>query len=434
VSLAEANAAAPALNLEKMLTALAGKKPSTVLLDIPSFWPKYSEVIAKTPKAAIHGLLAFKAAAALVGHVESSELRKLFPASTSKERGLDCVDSLTDFMASELVDSYFIRAAYNEQSLKAVDKMATNVIAAFKKRVGELEWLGAESRKRAVKKVENIVRNIGHRTDEAANPDPMSGESLATYYRDLNITTGSHFANSLGGMRVKTAKAFAQVDLPIDRKSFLLPVSGPNAAYYMAANSINIPAGSTQLPAFHHQLPSYALYGGVGSIIGHEITHGFDSNGRKWDENAAHSKWWDDESSNKFDDLSQCFIEQYNAYEVDVPSGKANVNGNITLAENISDAGGLRAAYEAWLAERKAMPSAWDQDLPGLDMFTHEQLFFIMWGNNWCSSYSAAGMEDLIKTDNHAPATARLGLTAQNSGAFKEAFKCKNKKPACEIF
>jgi endothelin-converting enzyme len=220
----------------------------------------------------------------------------------------------------------------------------------------------------------------------------------------------------------------------MDLKSFLQPVSGPNALYYMAANSVNIPAGITQLPGFHHQLPSYALYGGVGSIIGHEITHGFDSNGRKWDENAAYAKWWDDESSSKFDGLTQCFVKQYDSYQLEVPSGKANVSGTTTLAENISDAGGLRAAYDAWLAERKAMPSAWDQDLPGLDMFTHEQLFFIMWGNNWCSSYSAAGMDDLIKTDNHAPATARLGLTAQNSGAFKEAFKCKNKKPACEIF
>ena len=433
MSLAEANAAVPALNLEKMLTILAGKRPSTVLLDIPSFWPKYSNIIANQPKAAIQGFMAVKATIGLIDHVESPELRKLFKPSHPGERGLECVDSVTG-MASELVDSYFVRAAYNEQSRKSVDKIATNVIAAFKKRVGELEWLGDESRQRAVKKAENIVQNVGYRTDKTINPDVTSGESLATYYRGLNITTASHFTNVLSGMRHSTGKAYAQFDQPMDLKSFIKPVSGPNALYYMAANSINMPAGITQLPAFHHELPSYALYGGVGSFIGHEITHGFDSNGRKWNENAAYAKWWDDKSSNNFDDLTQCFIKQYDSYEVDVPSGKANVNGTFTLAENISDAGGLRAAYDAWLAERKAMPSSWNQDMPGLDMFTHEQLFFMMWANNWCSSYSESTKESMLTSDNHAPASARLALTAQNSRGFKEAFKCKTKEPTCEIF
>lgn len=412
-----------------------GKKPSTVLVEKLSFWPQFSEIISKHPKAALQGFIAVKAIFGLASYVESDELRKIYKTPTSGERGLDCVDAVTA-MASELVDSYYLKAAYNDQTQQGATKLTTKILAAFKTRVGELEWMGAEAKQRAIKKVENMVQNIGYRTDKTINPDVLSATSLATYYRGLNISTPSHFSNALHGLRDRTAKTYAKVGLPADymRTSFVRPISGPNALYYAPGNSIVIPAGFIQLPMFHHELPDYAVYGGLGSIIGHEITHGFDSNGRMWDENAVYSKWWDNGTITNFAERAQCFVEQFGSYQVDTPAGKANVSGEITLAENIADAGGLSVAYEAWVAERKAMPSAWDQDLPGLDMFTHEQLFFISWGNNWCSSYSDAVLQTRLVQDNHAPASARLSLTAQNSRAFKEAYKCKVKEPTCEIF
>lgn len=378
------------------------------------------------------GFMARKAAQAMTPYLESPELRQIYGVTPGAERGLDCVDAVRT-MADDLLDSYYIKAAYNDDSKRVVGDMATNIIATFKKRVGELEWIGKESRDRAVNKVSNIIQNIGYETDKTIQPDLTSAESLATYYRDLNIT-GSHFSNALAGKRHSTAKSYAQAEMPFARTAFLRSVGVTNALYYMMANSVEIPAGVSQLPLFHHQLPDYALYGGLGSIIGHEVTHGFDSNGRKWNEHAVFAKWWDDESISNFEDRSQCFVEQFNAFQVDVPGGKANISGERTLAENISDAGGLRSAYDAWVAERKAKPSAWDQDLPGLDKFTHEQLFYMFWGNNWCNAYSPEMMQASVAAGAHAPASARLALTAQNSRGFKEAFKCKAKEPVCEIF
>jgi endothelin-converting enzyme len=195
-----------------------------------------------------------------------------------------------------------------------------------------------------------------------------------------------------------------------------------------------IPAGISQLPLFHYHLPDYALYGGLGSVIGHEITHGFDSNGRLWNEDAEHRTWWDNATVNGFQSRAQCFVDQYSQFEVPIPGGQqGKVSGELTLPENLADSGGLRAAYEAWVADRKNMPEAWDQDLPGLDEFTHEQMFFIFWGNLWCD-YSSPARNELVLQDVHAPHSARILGMAANSRAFKEAWNCPVKEPVCELF
>ncbi len=174
---------------------------------------------------------------------------------------------------------------------------------------------------------------------------------------------------------------------------------------------------------FHPSLPWYANYGGMGSILGHELTHGFDDTGREYDENGNHLPWWDNDTVAEFQRRAECFVGQFNNFTLDGPTGPLHVNGQLTLGENLADAGGLNVAYDTWIANRAAL----ELSLPGLQMFTHEQLYFVFYANVWCSTRTPP------PGDTHSPDMIRIKAMMQNSRAFKEAFNCSVKEPVCEL-
>ncbi|KAK3304769.1 uncharacterized protein B0T15DRAFT_419132 [Chaetomium strumarium] len=444
VSVADVAKAAPAVGLDKLVAALtpADSTPTDILLVVPDFWAEFSTLLESHSKAAVQGFLVWKAINEVAPYIMEEHLAAAVGYEDPRERWQTCV-AAADTMLRHILDHYFVQATYPNLTLQAADRMTTDLRAAFKKRLGELDWMSAESRARAIKKVENMNQNIGYPT---ADPDLTSPQSLAAYYDGLNFTATSYFANMLAARRHTTLKAYAEVARPPNRVSFSGSVTTVNAWYHPLTNSMIIPAGISQLPLFHYHLPDYALYGGLGSVIGHEITHGFDNNGRLWNENAEHRAWWDNSTISSFQSRAQCFVDQYSQFSVPIPASdsgsgssqsqsvqKGQVSGELTLPENLADSGGLRAAYDAWVADRKNMPEAWDQDLPGLDEFTHEQLFFIFWGNLWCD-YSTPERNELVLQDVHAPHSARILGMAANSRAFREAWNCPVKEPVCELF
>ena len=429
VTLADIGTDAPAFGFDKLIAGLTprGKTPQALLLEEPNFWPQFSSLVTNHSRAAVQGYMVWKTITSLAGSVEAPDLWEVMGSEPIGERWQQCVGA-ADGMLRHILDHYYVLATYPELTLQAADKMTTNIRAQFKKRLAELDWMSAESKQRAIKKAENIVQNIGY---PKANPDLRSAESLASYYAGINITT-DFFTNALSARRFKTAKAYAEVANAPNRNN-MDNIADVNAFYTPWTNSITIPAGISQLSIFHYHLPDYALYGGLGSVIGHEITHGFDNSGRRWSEDAEREAWWDNSTIAAFEKRAQCFVDQYSAFEVDTPQGRRKVDGLLTLGENLSDAGGLRSAYDAWVADRKAMPNSWDQKLPGLESFTSEQLFFISYANTWCETPSLQSM-DRILADEHAPSVMRIRGGTQNSRAFREAFKCKVKEPVCELF
>jgi endothelin-converting enzyme len=435
-SVAEIAAAAPALSLDKLVSGLspAGHVPTEILLEEPSLWPNISQMITRQPKAAVQGYMIWKVINSVKLLIESPELWEALGAESpagSTSRWELCVEMSTA-LVGHMADHYYVSATYPEPVLQAADKLTTNIRTQFKKRIGDLDWMSHTAKQRATSKVDNMRQNIGYQT---SNPDVRSMQSLATYYDTLNFTS-DYFSNVLSAQGHMATKAYAELARPADRSLFVGgSISRANAFYNPSTNSMFIPAGISQLPIFHHDLPDYALYGGLGVVIGHELTHGFDDGGSMYDEHAELRTWWDNSTVANFANRTQCFVDQYSKYEVDMPGGgKANVDGDLTLGENLSDAGGMRTAYDAWVAERNTMPGTWDQNLPGLDKFTHEQLFFVFFGNMWCGKTTPAMAAMLLQMDNHAPDLQRiLGGTA-NSRAFREAFKCKVKEPTCELF
>ncbi|KAK4102432.1 zincin [Parathielavia hyrcaniae] len=422
--------AAPVLGFDKLLAGLmpSGEAPSTILMLVPDFWPQFSDLLASHSKAALHGFLVWKTTNALAEHVYDETLWTLLGVSPSENRWEDCVAG-SDRMIRHIKDRYFISAAYPDLTMQAADKMTTKILAQFKERLNELDWMSEDARKRANVKAERLVQNIGY---PKANPDLRLADSVAAYYDGLNFTA-DHFSNNLHALRFNLAKQYAEANGPPNRHS-IGNAAEVNAFYDPTTNSISIPAGYSQLPIFHYLLPEYALYGGLGAVIGHEITHGFDNDGRLWSEDAEREAWWDNATIAAFESRAQCFVDQFSRFDVAVPGGRQPVDGLLTLGENLSDAGGIRAAYHAWAEERRAMPDVWDQKLPGLEHFSQEQLFFVIHGSMWCDAKTPARMARIMSYDNHAPNLVRIKGMTQNSREFREAFKCPNPEPTCELF
>ncbi|KAL2265836.1 hypothetical protein VTJ83DRAFT_6936 [Remersonia thermophila] len=431
VTLSELAKIAPPLGLDKLVKALtpSGATPDSVLMLSPKIWAAWSDVIKKHSPAAVHSFLVWQTVHAMAVNVYDPTIEEIFGMNSFRERGNRCLGMVND-MLQHVLDRYYINATYTEQAHNAVTRMTDNIQAQFKKQVSESKWMSAKAKQRAAAKIDRIQKNIGY---PKSHPDLRSAESVRSFYAGLNITASTHFANALNAQSHKTLRGYAQVGQAPDRGR-MGDIKQVNAFYDPLRNSIAILAGYSHLPAFHPSLPTFAQYGALGFIIGHEFAHSVDSSGRGFNEDGEARAWWDAETVAGFEERAQCFVDQYGSYTVEVPGGRANVNGNLTLGENLADAGGLRAAYDAWVVNRDAMPSVWDQSLPGLEDFTHEQLFFLFYAHGFCDTTSPFLMEQIYLPDEHSPHQVRILAGLDNSKAFKEAWKCKSKEPKCSLF
>jgi len=260
--------------------------------------------------------------------------------------------------------------------------------------------------------------------------DPLA---IQAFYASLRLTS-SYPENVLATARLTVAQGYASLGKPVDRGTFPFATTAVNAVYNPQMNSVTIFAGIQQFPIYDRNFPAYLLYGSMGSITGHELTHGFDNQGRHFDASGNFTVWWDEKSIQQFRSRSDCFVDQYSRFTVSSPNGTAiPVSGNRTLGENIADAGGLALSFGAWRRwedERKRE----DERLPGLEQFSNAQLFFLKYAQTWCSIVPPEAAVDLIRTDAHSPAFARILGPVANSRDFREAFHCPVKEPTCELW
>lgn len=299
------------------------------------------------------------------------------------------------------------------------------------------------SRAAAKEKVEKIRQNIAYPTDY---PDAVNATDVAAFYKNFVVGT-SHLNNTLSWRQWDSARQWSLLTTP----EFEWPASDHtylvNAAYSPPDNSMYFPAGILRFPLFTPTLPSYIVYGAFGSVSGHELTHGFDNTGRKYDDVGALSPaQWDNETVTQFTERTKCFTSQYSNMSVyaDYPvpgglvwdsktNGTLKVDGAKTLNENLADAGGVATAWAAWSARKDAEPEK-NLLLPGLEHLTPDQLFFIAFGQFFCHRYVDADLLDQVATDEHAPNMARNRGIMENSRGFRETFQCKNVEPVCELW
>uniref|UniRef100_A0A8C2G839 Neprilysin n=1 Tax=Cyprinus carpio TaxID=7962 RepID=A0A8C2G839_CYPCA len=237
----------------------------------------------------------------------------------------------------------------------------------------------------------------------------------------LVYVSEEYFENILKNLEFGQKKRLKKLKIKVNKEEWITGAAVVNAFYSSSRNQIVFPAGILQPPFFGKGQPWSLNYGGIGMVIGHEITHGFDDNGRNFDKDGDLKDWWTPSSTQKFHELSKCIVDQYGSYSWDLANGQ-NLNGNNTLGENIADNGGIRQSYQAY--QNYVKKHGKEAPLPGIDL-NHEQLFFLNFAQVWCGTHRPEHAVNSIKTDVHSPGKFRVLGSLQNFPEFAKAFQCQ---------
>jgi endothelin-converting enzyme/putative endopeptidase len=301
---------------------------------------------------------------------------------------------LGDAVGQAYVARYFPASAKEE-----VAAMADNIIAAFRLRVQAIDWMAPETKAEALKKVNTITVSVGY------------PEEWVDYAR-FAVDAGTAYANLVGGEQFKYAHQLAKIGKPMDRGEWWMNAHIVNAINLPVQNALNFPAGILQPPFFDPDADPAYNYGAIGVVIGHEISHSFDSNGAVFDASGVYRNWWTPEDFAQFEQAGDALAAQYAAY---APFEDLHVNGKLTLGENIADLAGIAAAYDAYQV------SLTSGEAPVIDGFSGDQRFFIGFGQIWATKMREQALRRRIATDAHAPGQYRA-LTVRNLDAWYDTF------------
>ncbi len=401
----------PGLPWDSYLAAIGRPGLSHLSVATPEFFTALEGTVRETDPAVLRAYLRFhlaNGAAALLDEelVEASfdfYGRTLSGQQEMEPRWKRCVDA-TEGGLGEAVGKLYVEQMFAGSSKAVAQEMIEDIEAAFAASLPDITWMDDETRARAHAKLDAVTNKIGF-------PDRWEG------YEGLRLSRSRYFDNTVAVARLEHDRELAKVGRPVDRSEWGMSPQEVNAYYNPLGNEMAFPAGILQPPFFHRSFPAAYNYGGIGGAIGHELTHGFDDQGRKFDATGRLEEWWAPEVAGRFEERAQCIVDQYSSYEVE-PG--LRVNGELTLGENIADIGGLKQAHRAytlWEARHGAPEPA----VPGL---TNEQLLFVAWGQAWCAVASPEMERLRVSVDPHSPPRFRVNGPMAAVPAFAEAFQC----------
>ncbi|KAI6238023.1 Neprilysin-1 [Aphelenchoides fujianensis] len=306
-------------------------------------------------------------------------------------------------------------------------EMVNEIRAAFKSMLETNEWMNDSTKEYALTKAKGRCWHLIGFPDLAFNDT-----QLDEYYEKLIISEEDDYATLVHKYSLwAQQKAFRRLLEPVDRLEFSTSASTVNAFYSSVRNEITFPAAILQAPFFDASFPKAVNYGGIGAVIGHEISHAYDDSGAQFDAQGNLRNWWDPETEKRFRNLTKCIVDQYGAYEV-AGTGGMKINGVLTQGENIADNGGIRQAYRAYRAYIKKLGHE-EKRLPGYENYSNDQIFYISYAQTWCgASKPEAAIRQLV-IDPHSPMRFRINGVVSNQQEFAAAFRCpKGSKMAPE--
>jgi putative endopeptidase len=338
-------------------------------------------------------------------------------AQELRPRWKRCV-TLTDTLLGEDLGRYFVEAAFGAEHKERMLVMVKGLKQALDADIDTLDWMSGKTKKQAHIKLAAIIDKIGY-------PDHWRD------YSSLSIVPGDLVGNVERADQFLNRRDVAKIGKPHDKQEWQMTPPTVNAYYDPTENDINFPAGILRPPFFNMAVDDAINYGGIGAVIGHEITHGFDDQGRQYDKDGNLKDWWTKADAKKFVARAQCVVDQYGSYQV---SDDVKQNGKATLGENLADNGGLRIALAAL---RKATAGKPDPKIGG---FTAEQRFFLGFAQVWCGADRDELKRTLAMSDVHSLPEFRVNGTVSNSEDFARAFSCKPDAPmvrgpkACRVW
>jgi predicted metalloendopeptidase len=308
-------------------------------------------------------------------------------------------------MASGRAQMY-IKAVFPEKARKDALTMMSQLRDAFISNLENVQWMDNETKAKAVEKAQNIEFNIGA-------PDHQPA-----YLDDYPVTPLSYFNNSMLAYHAKKLFKLSKLGKPVDRHEWSMRASTVNAYYDNGVTALFVPAAVLQPPFFSDTYPAARNFGGIGAVMGHEFTHGFDNTGRKFDAHSQLQEWWNKPVIHKYQDHTHCIEDLYSKFEI----ADVKVDGNGTLGENIADMGGLKISLKAWenLHKKNTGKEATHQE---------QRLFFVSFAQNWCDKNRYQSEQQSVLTDEHSPNLFRVnGVVSQNE-EFSQAFGCPKGAP-----
>jgi putative endopeptidase len=314
----------------------------------------------------------------------------------------------TDAQLGEALGQSYVARAFTPESKRRMQVMVDNLIAAFRARVSKLDWMSDETRKQALAKLAAFQQKIGY-------PDKWID------YSSLDVSRDSYVQNVMRAGEFEVRREFNKIGKGVDRAEWGMTPPTVNAYNNWLMNEIVFPAGILQAPFFNAQADDAINYGAIGAVIGHEITHGFDDQGAKFDLEGNLRNWWSDADLKNFEGRSECIVNQFAAYEVE-PGLK--MQGKLVSGESIADLGGLQVAYDAFMKSLEGKPRPAD-----IDGFTPEQRFFLGWAQVWAAKYTPEVARLITQSDPHPISRFRVNGPLSNLPEFAAAFRCKAGDP-----
>jgi putative endopeptidase len=311
---------------------------------------------------------------------------------------------LTNTKLGEALGQAYVKTYFPPSSKARVGKMISNLTAALRDDLRTLDWMSPTTRKAATTKLSAIRVKIGY-------PDKWRD------YSSLTITKGDFLPNLVRANVFETKRDLAKIGKPVDRNEWWMSPPTVNAYYDPTMNEIVFPAGILQPPFFNPQADDAVNYGGIGVVIGHEITHGFDDQGAQFDAKGNLRNWWTAEDKKRFDARAEQVAKQFDGFSVEKD---VNVNGKLVVGESIADLGGLAIAYRALQMSMAGKPKP-----ATIDGFTPEQRFFLGYAQVWAENARPEYARTLVATDPHPPSRFRVNGPLSNMEAFAKAFGAK---------
>jgi putative endopeptidase len=410
VTLKQLQALSPSFGWKKYFSGTGQSGLQTLNVTAPEFFKAMEAVIQKEDLESWKAYLRWHLANANAPYLSSAFVNANFEffgktlsgAQELEPRWKRCVSYEDNDLGEALGQAYVQRAFPPEAKQRALE-MVKDIEQAMEHDIEGLSWMSPETKQKALEKLHAMANKIGY-------PDKWRDYSTLTIARDDEI------GNVLRARRFEFHRRLAKIGKSVDRGEWDMTPPTVNAYYNPQINDINFPAGILQPPFFDSKADDAPNYGDMGATIGHELTHGFDDEGRQFDAQGNLRDWWTPEDGKQFEQRASCISDQYSQY---VAVDDIKINGQLTMGENVADLGGLMLAYMAWQNQTRG------KKLDAIDGFTPEQRFFIGYGQSWCAETRDETKRIYATIDPHSPDKYRANGVVSNTPEFQQAFQCK---------
>jgi endothelin-converting enzyme/putative endopeptidase len=404
----------PAFDWDAYLRGIGLAKLGSFNVTEPAFFEAFERVLETEDLGALRTYLRWHvahASASLLGRAMVDEdfdfhSRTLRGVPQLRPRWKRCV-GLVDGQLGEALGREYVRRAFSPALKAKALHMARRIEEAMRRDIESLSWMGPATKREALAKLSTLVNKIGY-------PDKWRD------YGPVEVRRGDFFGNVVRAQRFESRRDLAKIGKPLDRSEWYMTPPTVNAYYDPQMNDINFPAGVLQPPLYDPRMDDAPNYGNTGATIGHELTHGFDDEGRKFDAKGNLRDWWTESDAKAFEERAQCIVDQYADYVI---VDDVKINSRLTQGEDIADLGGLLLAWTAWKAETAA------KKLAPRDGLTPEQRFFVGYAQWACQNDRPENMRVKAITDPHSPPKYRVNGLVVNMPEFAAAFSCKPGQP-----